>query len=245
MGWLPADQRLERMVAGACRWLDAETARRYAKYPKSDYSLYTYLRVLFPDVKQSTAAQRVSQAAVQQCIARWKESTIQQKALSTLILSAKGYAATARQIVASLAEYATSTPEKGMWWQQLDHTSWNSLDRVGVTAVLLQAFNAVQPKSAEVDRIRQWLVLQKQNTSWGSSAVTSLVVASILTTGSEWTVNPSGTAIHIGDTLLQPDKVQYATGEFTADITSRLTSPRRAHNRPPGELSVGRQRYNP
>lgn len=237
MGWLPADQRLERMVAGACRWLDAETARRYAKYPKSDYSLYTYLRVLFPDVKQSTAAQRVSQAAVQQCIARWKESTIQQKALSALILSAKGYAATARQIVASLAEYATSTPEKGMWWQQLDHTSWNSLDRVGVTAVLLQAFNAVQPKSAEVDRIRQWLVLQKQNTSWGSSAVTSLVVASILTTGREWTVNPSGTAIHIGDSLLQPDKVQYATGEFTADITSRLTSP--------AELTIDRQANYP
>lgn len=225
LGWLPDDSRLARMTEGACRWLDAETARRFSKYPESDYSLYTYLRTLFPAIKQSTASQRVSNATVQRCIAKWKEYSLQGKALSTLILSAKGYAATARQIVASLSEFATSTPEKGMWWQQLDHTTWNSLDRVGVTSVLLQAYNAVQPKSKEVDRIRQWLVLQKQNTDWGSSAVTSLVVASILSTGSEWTVNPAGTAIHIGDVLLQPDKTRYATGEFTADISADLTAP--------------------
>lgn len=225
MGWLPDDSRLARMTESACRWLDAETARQFAKYPESDYSLYTYLRTLFPNVKQSTASQRVSNATVQRCIAKWKGYSLQGKALSTLILSAKGYAATARQIVTSLSEFATSTPEKGMWWQQLDHTTWNSLDRVGVTSVILQAFNAVQPKSKEVDRIRQWLVLQKQNTDWGSSAVTSLVVASILSTGSEWTVNPAGTAIHIGEALLQPDKTRYATGEFTADISADLTSP--------------------
>lgn len=225
MGWLPDDSRLARMTEGACRWLDAETARQFTKYPESDYSLYTYLRTLFPAIKQSTASQRVSNATVQRCIAKWKEYSLQGKALSTLVLSAKGYAATARQIVASLSEFATSTPEKGMWWQQLDHTTWNSLDRVGVTSVILQAYNAVQPKSKEVDRIRQWLVLQKQNTDWGSSAVTSLVVASILSTGSEWTVNPTGTAIHIGDVLLQPDKTRYATGEFTADISADLTAP--------------------
>lgn len=225
MGWLPDDSRLARMAEGACRWLEAETARQFSKYPESDYSLYTYLRTLFPAIKQSTASQRVSNATVQRCIAKWKEYSLQGKALSTLILSAKGYAATARQIVASLSEFATSTPEKGMWWQQLDHTTWNSLDRVGVTSVILQAYNAVQPKSKEVDRIRQWLVLQKQNTDWGSSAVTSLVVASILSTGSEWTVNPTGTAIHIGDVLLQPDKTRYATGEFTADISADLTVP--------------------
>lgn len=223
MSWLPDNSDLQKMISEACKWYDRETAKDFAKYPKSDYSLYTFIRGLYPSEKQSTAAVRVTNATVQRIIAGWKRHDIQGKAVDALILSRNGYSATARQILASLREYATSTPEKGMWWQQLDHKVFWSMDRVGITSVILQAFSEVEPKCADIDRIRQWLLLQKQNTDWGSSAVTTMAVASILTSGSEWTVNPKGTAIHIGDRLVEAPNPEYATGEFTVNISEYLT----------------------
>ena len=225
MGWLPENRDLADMVEAGCRYLDAETAKAFAKYPKGDYTLYTFTRDLFPAVKQSTASSRVSSATVQRCISEWKRQSVQGKAVSALILNSHGYKATASQILKSLREYATQTPQKGMWWQQLDHTSFWSMDRVGVTAIVLQAFASVDPKCGDIDRIRQWLLLQKQNTDWGSSAVTTMVVASILTSGSEWTVNPQGTAIHVDDKLVQPENPQYATGEFTVNLTPYMSQP--------------------
>lgn len=225
MGWLPENRDLADMVEAGCRYLDAEAAKAFTKYPKGDYTLYTFTRDLFPAVKQSTASSRVSSATVQRCISEWKRQSVQGKAVSALILNSHGYKATASQILKSLREYATQTPQKGMWWQQLDHTSFWSMDRVGVTAIVLQAFASVDPKCGDIDRIRQWLLLQKQNTDWGSSAVTTMVVASILTSGSEWTVNPQGTAIHVDNNLVQPENPQYATGEFTVNLTPYMSQP--------------------
>ncbi|MDE5942056.1 MAG: hypothetical protein K2H14_08105, partial [Muribaculaceae bacterium] len=60
MGWLPSDGRLRSMMEKSVKWLDATTAKEYSKYPKADYSSYCYTRMKFPDIKQSTAAARVT-----------------------------------------------------------------------------------------------------------------------------------------------------------------------------------------
>ena len=223
LGWLPDDKKLTEMINAAVAYLDSKNAADFAKYPKADYTLYVYTRDKFPEIKQSTAASKVTSAVVQRMIAGWKDESVAMKAVAALILNAHGYRATGKQILQSLREYATSTPEKGMWWQQLDDRSclW-SLDRVGLTAVILNAFAAIEPQSADVDAIRQWLILQKSNTDWGTAPVTAQVITSILTSGRKWTINPSGTAIRVGSTLLEPEKVEYATGAFTSPITPLL-----------------------
>lgn len=226
MGWLPSDARLNRMIKESCAYLDRETAADYRKAPDGDYWLYVIIRDRFPEVKRSTAASKVVEAQLQKALARWKDSSVAMKAVYALILNNNGYNATARQILGSLREYATSTPEKGMWWQQLDrYTSLWSYDRVGITSILLDAFNQVDPNCDDVEKIRQWLILNKTNNDWGTAVVTTQTVASILTSGKPLKVNTHGTAIHIGSTLLQPQGAEYATGAFTSQITSMLASP--------------------
>lgn len=225
LGWLPADKRLTKMTADALAYIDKTAAADFTKYPKNDYTLYCYTRGKFPDVKQSTAAAKVTRATVQRIIASWKRHSVVMKAADAIILNSNGYNATARQILESLRQYATVTPEKGMWWQQLESTWFSSLDKVGCTAIVLDAFSLVDPGNDAVDKIRQWLVLEKTNTDWGNAIITSQVISSILTSGREWTVNPAGTAIHIGDTLLTPDREEHATGAFTEQITGMLSEP--------------------
>ncbi len=223
MGWLPSDARLNKMIKGALEYLDRETAKDFRKYPESDYWLYVSIRDKFPAVKPSTAASRVIEAEVQKALSKWKASSVPMKGVYALILSNHGYNATARQVIASLREYSTSTPERGMWWQQLDRyvTLW-SYDRIGLTSIILDAFNAVEPDCADVEKIRQWLILNKTNNDWGNAVATTQVIASILTSGKPLKVNTRGTAIHIGDRLLVTDGAEYATGAFTRQITPML-----------------------
>lgn len=224
LGWLPDNRNLESMTSSAVACLDRTTAARYAKSPKSDYTLYCYTRAKFPEVKQSTAAAKVTRVTVQRIIGEWKDHSPVVKAVDAIILSANGYTATARSILKSLRELATVTPEKGMWWQQLENTTYRSLDKVGCTAVILDAFAQVEPQSADVEKIRQWLILQKTNTDWGNAVITSQVISSILTSGRPVAVNTAGTAIRVGETLIEPS-AEYATGSFTEPITQLLKEP--------------------
>lgn len=219
LGWLPSDRKLGSMIEGSLKRLDRVTAERYAKHRQGDFTDYAYVRSMFPAVKQSSAGARVTAAVVRRVLGDWANGSVTEKAVDALILNANGYNATARKVVASLKEYATVTSEKGMWWQQLDRTFYAGLDKVGCTALILDAFTTVTPGSPEIDRIRQWLVLQKTNNDWGSGVCTSRVVASILMSGTDWNVNPAGTAIHIGSTLVEPVKEEAFTGSFTQSIT--------------------------
>lgn len=225
MGWLPSDSRLKNMIEETCRYLDSQAVKAFKENPRGDYWLYVSLRDAFPKVKLSSAAARVTEAQIQKCVAGWKEQDVPMKAVYALILNAHGYHATAGQILESLRQYATSTPEKGMWWQQLDRYNFRGLGRIGMTSIILDAFQAVEPGCADVDRIRQWLILNKTNNDWGSAVITSQVITSILTSGKPLQVNTRGTAIRIGDTLLEPSSQEYATGAFTEQITSLLKSP--------------------
>ncbi|MDE5941745.1 MAG: hypothetical protein K2H14_06505, partial [Muribaculaceae bacterium] len=170
-------------------------------------------------------------------IAGWKEHSVCRKAVDAIILTGNGYNATARSILESLREYATVTPEKGMWWQQLDGQAFWSLDKIGVTAVILDAFRLTDPGCADIDKIRQWLILNKTNNDWGNAVITSQVIASVLSSGSRWTVNPHGTAIRINDRLLEDTGAEYATGAFTMQITQMVKDG--------GTLTIDRQANYP
>ena len=220
---LPVDDKLSQMAESAIRWTDRQAVKAYAESPKQDFTEYAYLRSLWTDVKPSSAAAKVIRAQVNRILSGWSDHSVVLKGADALILNANGYHASARRILESLRQYATRTPERGMWWQQLENEWFLSLDKVGCTGILLDAFATIEPGCADVDAIRQWLVLEKMNTDWGNHIITSQVIASILASGSEWTIAPRQTAIHIGDTLVESENSESYTGSFVEPITSLVT----------------------
>lgn len=233
MGWLPDNNQLNSMIEEAVKFCDKRAAAEYAKYPKGDFTRYCYMRMKYNNIKLSTAASGTVSAQVARIVSSWKEHDVMMKAMDALILNANGYAATARQILASLNEYATYTPDRGMWWSQLDnrYSLW-SMNRVGATGIVLDAYASVDPSAPEVDRIRQWLVLNKADNSWGNAIITTQVITSLLTSGGNWTVNSAAIAVRVNNTLLTPSE-EYATGAFTEQITSMVKNG--------GELVIDRQ----
>jgi hypothetical protein len=223
MGWLPNDSKLTDMINKAVRYVDRQAVADYAKYPKHDYTRYCYIRSKFGDVKQSSAAAKVTKATIERIIANWKDHSLTAKAVDAIILNANNYNATAKQVLESLRQLSTSTTDKGMWWQQLENTVFASMNKVGCTALILDAFAQVEPTAtSDIEAIRQWLILNKVNCDWGNSITTTKVIGSVLTSGKPLTVNANATAIHIGDALLQPESESYAIGAFTMPITDYL-----------------------
>lgn len=219
LGYMPNDKRLDTMIENAVKQLDDCNARTFAKYPQQDYCYYVLIRDYFKDIKQSTAARRVTSATVQRLITGWKDENITRKAISALILNNNGYPTTSRQILNSMREYARSSASLGMWWPSLDDMTQWSMGKIGATAIILDAFYAVEPQCAEIDLIRQWLILQKEAKDWGTSVTTSSVIASILKTGSNWSHQSQDSIVKVGDNIVTPNVIEQTTGYFRSDIS--------------------------
>lgn len=223
LGWLPADRRLADMTGNAVKWLDARVAEQYRKTPGGNYTEYVFIRDLFPDIRQSSAAERVSSATVQQLIGRWRDLDAPAKAVAALILDSHNYASTSRTILESLREYAESSPERGMWWPSVEQ-GWWSMNPAAATSLILDAFARVEPGCADVDRIRQWLVLQKGAQNWGNSVSASRMVASFISASGKWIAPARGAEIKVGDMLLDVTPVDRTLGYIRTDISDNADS---------------------
>ena len=210
---------LDKMISKALGYIDSEIVKSHAKYPKGYYSYYAYIRSLYPEVPMSVAAQKVYDEAVQRTLKSWKKSATAGKAADALLLYRSGYKKVANQILESLREYATSTPQLGMWWDSVDGSSWHSLTQVGQTAFILQAFNTIDPGCADIDKIRQWLILNKIVQDWGTSVDVSATVAAILQSGTSWTYRPGDAEIKIAGKPVEIDRIDNLTGQVVTSIT--------------------------
>lgn len=220
LGYLPSDKELGRMISSALGFVDAENVKIASKYPESDFTLYTYLRQFFPDKAQSASAAAISSRTVQRIVAGWKKGSVFDKAIYSLILTRNGNRAVAAQILESLRQYSETSPAKGMWWPSLDRQWFWSMDKVGTTAMVLDAFREADPGCREVDLIRQWLILQKEASNWGTSVTANEVISSILASSGRWIAPAQGSEITVGGTPVVPGKVERITGYFRTDISS-------------------------
>ena len=178
LGYLPADRRLQQIISEGIQYLDKDVARRFVKHPKADYMDYVDMRMAFSDIPQPSTARKVTVATVQRLVADWRDLSLRDKARAAMILNANGYQATARGIIESLRQYKA--------WRQ-----------TGLGSTVLNAFADVEPNSADVDEIRQWLISRKQSMDWGNGLRTSDMIASILSTGKgQWLV-PAENSINI------------------------------------------------
>lgn len=200
MGYLPESDRLKRLIDEGVKYLDSETARAFVKNPKGDFMDYVECRMAFPAIAQPLAARKVTTATVQRLVSDWRELSLRDKARAAIILHGNGYQATAAQVLESLRQYSA--------WRQ-----------TGLTAIVLRAFATVEPRCAEVDVIRQWLLSRKQSTEWGSGLQTSDLVDAILTTGSRRWLVPAANALSITmDGEPQPVDAENVMGEYRFDL---------------------------
>ncbi|MDE7444066.1 MAG: hypothetical protein K2M65_07900, partial [Muribaculaceae bacterium] len=223
LGYMPNNKQLSAMITDALDYIDRQAAETYTKYPKSDFTQYTFVRGLFADVPQPTGAAAASRAAVQRLVRDWRHMTVTDKAVAAIVLYRNNYKTLSRQIISSLDQYAKSAPQRGMWWPSLDQYYGWSMSKIGATALILDAYTLITPDSRRIDDIRQWLILQKEAKNWGTSVTTADVIASILTSGSKWVGSATNLTATIGDHPVQLNITDRQLGYSRTDISSMIT----------------------
>ncbi len=213
LGYLPADRNLRSMLAKALDADTRETRKEYQRSPKGDYTSYVVLHDMYSSLGIGTPDKRIVAATTSRIVARWKKDPLAVKAIDAIVLNAHGYKSMARTILGSIREFASTSPEKGTWFPSLD-----AYDALPATTVILEAFRTIEPGSAEIDGLRQWITLQKGAQDWGSSAMTSDIIATFLKASSKWIAPAEGCTVTLGGNELMPDKVEKMTGEFTMPL---------------------------
>ena len=224
LGFLPNDQKLNSMIKNALKYIDAEYAQLYKKYPKGDYSRYVLIRDMFPEQKQSTVAKNVTNATIQQIISNWKQYSLVKKATSAIILNNNGYNSSARSILNSLNEFAQSTPARGMWWPTIENSSDWDIDKILSHANILDAYHQITPNNRDIDKMRQWLIINKEANDWGSSSATSYVIYTLLNTSTQWIQQSLGCEIMLNNENITPSRFDNITGHIKTDISKLAPS---------------------
>lgn len=211
-GFMPDDAKLKSICDKALSYLQQEYGAIYATHPDSGFGKFAYVCSLWSDFTPSTIGKSMISREIQRTVGNWKKMDVAAKAHAALMLKRFGHDAVARAIIASLTEYAVSSPEKGMWWPSLADRS-ASLSPLAATASALEAYALITPGSQEVERIRQWLILQKETSNWGASANASAIVTAILASSDAWITPAAGTTFYLGGKQLDTAQTLY-TGEI-------------------------------
>lgn len=221
LGYMPIEKsQLSNMIGAAVAYVDKETVKDYKKYPNSSYTNYVFMRGDFPDIERSADVKKIFEKTVADIAAHWKEYSLPMKAVGAIVLSREGRMATARDIMESADQFAETSPTKGMWWPSIADNWFMAYNDLGITALILEAYEATGAPTTKIDAIRQWLILQKEARDWGADASTSTVIADILRSSQRW-LTPSGgkTEITVNGHKVDVSAADRYSGSIRADIS--------------------------
>lgn len=190
LGYMPDSGRLAEMTDRALGYMQSVTVRHASQVPDPDLTSWARMLAMWPGFKPSATGRSLADRGLQQLLASWKGYGITAKAEAAMVLHASGYKTVAREVLESVREYAVSTPDRGMWWPSVTDRLGRGAGLTAASAVL-EALCMVSPGSPDIDRVRQWLIYEKQALDWGNTAGTARVVNAVLASSGRW-IEPAG-----------------------------------------------------
>lgn len=157
---------------------------------------------------------------IEALVSQWRDLGIYDRATAAINLYHAGRKDVASAILQSFSATALTSPGKGMWFDTLPD-DFSGETGLAVTARVLEAYATISPEAAEVDLLRQWLVMQRQVQDWGQTSATVSVIRGILTSGSDWTEIPEkGDApeIRLGKRLVRVPDNSLTAGTWSVDL---------------------------
>lgn len=217
MNMLPTPDLFEEVAVKAVKYVDSELYKDYIKNKKQilpgQAIRWLYIRNYFDVIPADNGIRAMLDKALKSVIDTWKDFDIYDKATAAVLMQRSGKEAVASDILESLRQYATVTPERGMYYANL-RSGWNGFGRLITTTQVLEAYDAIAPADPAVDRLRQWLILQRQVEDWGYDPHCAEIVYTILSSGVDWAKTADAPEISIDGKPLS----------FTSDrITGALT----------------------
>jgi hypothetical protein len=224
------------MQGKAIRFIDDRFRKHYDDYKKynsgkkpesiSTYELeYLLVRSMYKDIpleKTEDAFRFYLDLAGQY----WnKTNSLYDRAIAALVLQRNGNTKTALDIVKSLREHASHTPDEGMFWANNQAQSFFFQSATTIHTFMMQAFRETGSKPEEMDEMKLWLLKQKQTQQWESTPATVNAVNILLQTGSNWLQSNGKVSIQIGNQTIDTEKGEAGTGYIKTTFDAKSITP--------------------
>jgi len=235
--------QLNDVVAAAMPYIDNELVKDFNRQKKSAGKLvaidpiqvqYLYLRSFFPskpvDGKTFSAYNNYRKLST----SAWVKLSRQLQGMTAVSLYRTGDKANAARILRSLKENALNSEEFGTYWKESNfYYSW-FISSVSTQSVLIETFNELTKDTTFIDRMKLWLIKNKQTNSWPGDKSTADACYALLNSGTAWINNDARVEIQLGSLKIQPStsEMQAGTGYFKNMIEGSKIKPEM------GEISV-------
>jgi uncharacterized protein YfaS (alpha-2-macroglobulin family) len=125
-----------------------------------------------------------------------------------------GDAETPLAIMKSLKERSVSNEEMGMFWRDTELSWWWFRAPIETQALMIEAFDEVAGDAQAVEDCKVWLLKQKQTRDWKTTKATADAVYGLLRRGQNLLAGDALVEVSLGDTAIQPEKVEAGTGFY-------------------------------
>ena len=112
----------------------------------------------------------------------WSNFNAFTKGMIALALHRNGNTQTPKNIIQSLRETSISKEEMGMYWVQRGYGYWWYEAPIETQSLLIECFNEVDKDAATVDKMKLWLLKNKQTNSWETTKATADACYALLLT---------------------------------------------------------------
>ncbi|HTF80290.1 MAG TPA: hypothetical protein VL947_01140, partial [Cytophagales bacterium] len=130
-----------------------------------------------------------------------------------IALFRNGKVQAAQDLLKSISQYALESEEMGLYWKESYGHSWYDAP-VESHALMVEAYGEILNDSKTIDKLKLWLLKQKQTTRWATTKATSEACYALLLKGSDFLAEDAAPAIKLGAKTLEISSTEEGTGYF-------------------------------
>ncbi|MEI8204061.1 MAG: alpha-2-macroglobulin family protein, partial [Bacteroidota bacterium] len=215
---------------------DYEWIKKY--YPKdmaknhlgNDQIQYLYARSYFKDIAVAAQNKEAFNYFLNQANTYWLDFNLYMQGMISLALNRYDYKNTPQQIILSLKEKSLSNEELGMYWRDLEAGYYWYQAPIETQSLLIEAFDEVGKDLTSVEKMKVWLLKQKQTQDWKTTKATVEACYALLLRGTDVLANDKLVDIKLGNTTIEPSKidnlkVEAGTGYFKTSWNANEIKP--------------------
>lgn len=167
--------------------------------PHSDLH-YLYTRSFYlENYPLSDTLKKATKLYIETAKKDWLTYSLYEKGLAALTLNRFGEKETAKKILESLKETASSNEDWGMYWIA-NKSGWYWYQApIETQALLIEAFAEIGNDTKSVDAMKVWLLKNKQSKNWPTTKSTTEAIYALLMQGTDWLSVKDNTIFKIGN----------------------------------------------
>ena len=169
---------------------DYEALQKIKNWQKNEISPleieYLFVRSAYRDIPELGTAREAIRYYTNLAEKQWSKQSIYGKGEIAWLMLRNGKKEVANNILAWLRKTATTSADRGMYWANNRSGASFFTSPIDTHCLLMALFNETSANRQETDRMKQWLLSQKQTQNWPSVPATVNAIYALLLTGSDW-----------------------------------------------------------